>query len=106
MYWLTILHTIPKEHLTELMEYCEKARKSDASFIYEQQEDRVIITSPSKDQAYKRGALFHYKYKCYYEVVFKQSPHQCSASPHGRHEFNHETHVCIWCNKPAVEIAK
>jgi len=102
----TILHTIPKENYASLLEYCEKAKKADDTFQFIVQSDRIIIESPSRDQAFRRGVLFHHRFGCFFEVLKKENPHLCSSSPTNRHEFNQQSRCCIWCGKPAVEVAK
>ena len=67
--WKTILHTIPKENYADLIDYCELADKQDETFTFEVQDDRVIVKSPSRNQAFRRGVLFHYRFGCFFEVV-------------------------------------
>jgi hypothetical protein len=69
MEWLTILHTIPKENLLGLLDYCKQAREHDKTFTFKEQTDSIIISSPNRDQAFRRGVLFHHRFGCYFEVI-------------------------------------
>jgi hypothetical protein len=71
MTWLSILHTIDKSQYADLLEYCQRAASQDKTFIFEVQADRIIIQSPDRDQAYRRGQLLHFKFNVFYEVVKK-----------------------------------
>lgn len=72
--WITVLHDIPDENRMKLLEYCANAALQDRTFQYTVYPDRVIIYSPTKDKAYRRGSLLHHRYGCYYEVFFRQNP--------------------------------
>ena len=70
--WLTIVHDIPQENRMKLLEYCANAAMQDWTFKYTVYADRVVIYSPTKNKAYRRGSLLHHRFGCYYEVVFKR----------------------------------
>jgi len=69
MTWLLILHSFDKEKYSSLLDYCKRASFRDRTFQYRVEGDRIIIQSLSRDQAYKRGTLLHYRFGCYYEVT-------------------------------------
>lgn len=72
--FLTILHTIPKDSFFDLLAYCKQASEQDDTFTFEPFEDdpvRVIVKSPTRNIAYKRGVLLHHKFGCFFEVVKK-----------------------------------
>jgi len=71
--WLTIVHDIPEENRQKLLEYCASAALRDRTFQYTVYPDRVIIYSPTKDKAYRRGNLLHHRYGCYYEVIYQNA---------------------------------
>ena len=67
MPWKTIVH--PKT--PDVLKACQYIRdeRKDPTFLFEELEDRIIITSPTRDVAYKRGSYFHQKYGSHYEVT-------------------------------------
>jgi len=69
--FITILHTIDKAKYADLLDYCKRAAEQDKTFLFEIQADRIIIQSPSRDQAFKRGALLNFRFNVFYEVVKK-----------------------------------
>ena len=76
MVWQVRLHTIPKDKLQELEEYCILAQMKDPTFTWEEQGSDgkikyIIINCESKDQAYKRGVLFHHRFGCFFEVEWR-----------------------------------
>ncbi|MEM1589931.1 MAG: hypothetical protein QW175_05890 [Candidatus Bathyarchaeia archaeon] len=73
MPWITVLHNIPPENLKALIEYCERAKARDQTFTYQQMPDRITIESPTKDIAYRRGMLLHYKFHVFFEVFFQEA---------------------------------
>jgi len=76
MVWITVVHTIPPENRDKIIEYCMKASLKDKTFIYWVEEDRITIESPTKNMAYKRGMLLHYRYNVFFEVYYKPSKNQ------------------------------
>ena len=75
--WTVRLHTIPEDKLPELEEYCYEAHVKDSTFrfIVEGEDGNVksiTITCTSKDQAYRRGSLFHHRFGCFYEVEWRK----------------------------------
>ncbi|MEM2293382.1 MAG: hypothetical protein QXX41_08915 [Nitrososphaerota archaeon] len=73
MVWITVVHTIPPENKDKIIKYCEKAALKDNTFRYSVEEDRIIIESPTRNIAYKRGMLLHYKYNVFFEVYRKNN---------------------------------
>jgi hypothetical protein len=72
MTWLTIVHSWPEESREALLDYCRKAEARDPSFKMTVEEDRIVIESPTKDIAHRRGYLLYKRYGCFYEVVKKR----------------------------------
>ena len=80
MVWQLRLHTIPEDKMQEIEQYCIEASLKDYTFKHviegETIEGKVrfkniIIKCESKDQAYKRGVLFHHRFGCYFEVEWR-----------------------------------
>jgi len=76
MTWTVRLHTIPEDKVEALLEYCRQAREVDSTFTFVEDVSPtgskwVIINCESKDQAYKRGVLFHSRFGCFFEVEWK-----------------------------------
>ena len=78
MTWTVRLHTIPEDKVKEVEKYCILAEMQDNTFTWEEQESLgkvkyIIIGCVSKDQAFRRGSLFHHRFGCFYEVEWKKS---------------------------------
>jgi len=78
MTWTVRLHTIPEEKLEALEEYCYQAVLKDPTFTFREEGadgkiKYIIIGCVSKDQAFKRGSLFHHRFGVFYEVEWKKS---------------------------------
>jgi hypothetical protein len=83
--WTVRLHTIPEDKLKALAEYCMEAALKDPTFQYHVERDKeqiiptlgvgkvkcIIIECENKDQAYRRGMLFHGRFGCYFEVEWR-----------------------------------
>lgn len=77
MTWTVRLHTIPEEKLEELLQYCWEAELKDPTFKHVEEGENskvkyILITCVSKDQAFRRGSLFHHRYGCFYEVEWRK----------------------------------
>ena len=74
MTWTVRLHNIPEDKIEDLLEYCSQAELKDPTFRVDVEERKngkiryVIIKCESKDQAFKRGVLFHSRFNCFFEV--------------------------------------
>lgn len=78
MTWTVRLHTIPDDKIEALLAYCRLADEQDPTFSFAQElEDGkvkcVTIACLSKDNAFKRGCLFHHRFGCYYEVEWRRA---------------------------------
>jgi len=76
--WVCRLHTIPEEKLEALLQYCWEAELKDSTFKHVEEGENgkikyIIITCVSKDQAFRRGSLFHHRFGVFYEVEWKKS---------------------------------
>jgi len=70
-------HTIPEERVREVEDYYYQATLKDPTFKFTVEGENgkvknIIIECESKDQAFKRGCLFHHRFGCYYEVEKKK----------------------------------
>ena len=71
--WVTEIYTgwMGEEdlaRLTETLKYCEEHDR-DGDFKYAFQDgETLVIYSPTRDKAYKRGMYLHKKFKVYFEV--------------------------------------
>jgi hypothetical protein len=75
MVWTVRIHTIPEKALRALEDYCTEASQKDQTFQWLAHVDPatskvkyITVACTSKDQAYKRGVLFHHRFGCYFEV--------------------------------------
>lgn len=82
MVWQVRLHTIPHDKVVEITQYCLDASKKDPTFKFtiEAETDLttgatrpkcIIIESPSRDNCFERGVLFHHRFGCYFEVEWR-----------------------------------
>lgn len=77
MTWTVRLHTIPEDKVKEVEKYCTLAEMKDDTFTWEEEGSLgkvkyIIISCVSKDQAYRRGSLFHHRFGCFYEVEWRK----------------------------------
>jgi hypothetical protein len=85
MVWTCRLHTfkeLSEEKMAELEEYCYAAAMNDPTFKFTIESENkdgkvtlnnIIIECEDKNQAHKRGMLFHHRYGIYYEVEWKKN---------------------------------
>jgi len=79
MTWTVRLHTIPEKALRALEDYCIEASQKDPTFQWLAHVEPttgkvkyITIECPTKDNAYRRGTLFHHKFGCYFEVEWRK----------------------------------
>jgi hypothetical protein len=68
--WKLIIHTIPPEKRQALLEYLNAAQNKDPTFHYKIEGKYIIVESPSKDSAYRRGVRIASLFKCFFEVEY------------------------------------
>ncbi|MCR6693136.1 MAG: hypothetical protein MRT15_12140 [archaeon YNP-LCB-003-016] len=70
--WITEIYVgwMKEDELSKLVEalkYCKEHDK-DGDFNYKFEGETLLILSPTKDKAHRRGMYFHKRFNVYYEV--------------------------------------
>ena len=56
------------ETVKKALEWCSYCQTRDPTFNYTQKGNFIIITSPTKQQAYKRGSALHKRFTLHFNV--------------------------------------
>jgi hypothetical protein len=62
------LKTAKPETIQKALEWCSYCVQRDRTFTYQLKGDFLMINSPTRNQAYKRGNALHKRYGLFYNV--------------------------------------
>lgn len=70
------LKNAQQETIRQALEWCTFCQNRDATFKFSIQGNFIIIESPTKTQAFKRGSAIKQKFNLYYNVEFRNTNKQ------------------------------